>query len=124
VSLTGEQKRSIQKTMVLREAKAALDEKKLRFQARQRALAVADYLMKNYSLKRIYLYGSLASDDHFDIHSDIDLFIVGWDEEYNYWSMLSKAEKIAEPFVISIATEKDALPSLVDSVYKEGRLII
>ena len=110
--------------MVLREAKAALDEKKLRFQAQERALAVAHYLMKNYSLKRVYLYGSLALDDHFDIHSDIDLFIVGWDEGYNYWSMLSKAEKLAEPFRISIATEQDALPSLVDIVYKEGRMII
>lgn len=95
----------------------------LRKEALEKAFLVARLLKDKYQVEKIYLFGSLAREGPFDHLSDIDLFIIGWTEEDKFWSMYAEAEEVARPFPISLVTEKGALPSLVETVYREGRVL-
>ena len=89
-------------------------------QALQKARDLAAMLQQKYKVKKVYLYGSLAWGG-FDQHSDLDLFLVGF--EGNYWKALSEAEAIAAPLPVSLACEEDCLESLKEKVMKKGVLL-
>lgn len=99
------------------------EQKDLKELAFKKAVELAKFIKKNYDVKKIYLYGSLARSGKFDFLSDIDIYIEGWDESNNYWRMLSEVECIASPIPLSIVTEKEAFESLKEEIYKEGRIL-
>jgi predicted nucleotidyltransferase len=88
-----------------------------------RAYKVAHLLLDKYKVTQVYLYGSLARDEYFDDYSDIDIYITGWEDEKHYWIMLSEVQHVASPYPISIVTEKEALPTLKETIHKEGKLL-
>ena len=89
-------------------------------QALQKANDLAVMFKQKYKVKRVYLYGSLVWGG-FDQHSDLDLFLVGF--EGNYWKAFSDAEAIAAPIQVSLACEEDCLESLKEKVMKKGVLL-
>jgi uncharacterized protein len=96
----------------------------MRNEALQRAYKIAGLLNEKYGLSGIYLYGSLAFDGRFDMHSDIDIYIADWDDGMNYWSMYNEVEEMARPYRISIATQKDAIVSMKEHVLGKGILLV
>lgn len=89
-------------------------------QALQKAKDVAAMLKERYGVKQVYLYGSLAWGG-FDRHSDIDLYLVGF--QGNYWRAYSEAEDIAAPIEVSLACEADCINSLKNKVLENGVLL-
>lgn len=85
--------------------------------AQESVKKIADFLKKDYQVKKVYLYGSLASGE-FTLTSDIDLFIVGFSG--NYWRALSTAQAIAGTIEVSLACEEDCYPELLQEVYAKG----
>lgn len=96
------------------------DEQRHYQQALQKAKDVAAMLKEHYGVKQVYLYGSLAWGG-FDRHSDIDLYLVGF--QGNYWRAYSEAEDIAAPVEVSLACEEDCINSLKDKVLENGVLL-
>lgn len=88
--------------------------------ALQKAKDVAAMLKERYGVKQVYLYGSLAWGG-FDRHSDIDLYLVGF--QGNYWRAYSEAEDIAAPIEVSLACEEDCIDSLKNKVLENGVLL-
>ncbi|BCV25944.1 hypothetical protein kuro4_27170 [Gelria sp. Kuro-4] len=102
-----------------RAARKAEEEQGLREAALARARIIAARLKKDYGVKRVYLYGSLAWG-RFDEHSDIDLFAVGFPRSANYWAALAAMEHLAVPFPLQIILAETAHPSLRQRVEREG----
>ncbi len=100
--------------------KAEREKKDYYLQALHKAGNLAAMLKQKYNVQKIYLYGSLAWGG-FDQHSDLDLFLVGF--EGNYWKALSEAEAIAAPLPVSLACEEDCQESLKEKVRKKGVLL-
>ncbi len=123
MSMTDSDKKLIKDTWMQRHVKAIERTKKLKQEALERACIVTAFLKNTYGVEKVYLYGSLAKDDHFDAHSDIDLFIMGSNHVIDYWKMISKAQSLAVPFSLSIITDQEALPKLKEVIYMEGRLL-
>jgi predicted nucleotidyltransferase len=96
------------------------DEEERYHKAWKAAREVAVMLKDRYEVKEVYLYGSLAWGG-FDRHSDIDLFLVGF--EGNYWQACSEAEAIATPVSVSLACEEDCFDSLKEKVRAKGVLL-
>ncbi|MGI5880021.1 MAG: nucleotidyltransferase family protein [Syntrophomonadaceae bacterium] len=89
-------------------------------QALQKAKDVAAMLKGRYGVKQVYLYGSLAWGG-FDQHSDIDLYLVGF--QGNYWRACSEADDIATPIEVSLACEEECIESLKNKVLENGVLL-
>lgn len=123
MALTQSEKQNIRDMWAKRQQNSQERTQILKEQATQRAGKIARLLKSKYGVVQVYLYGSLAKNEVFDNHSDIDLFIEGWREENIYWVMFSEAESIARPYNVSIITDKEAFPSIIDTVYREGRII-
>ena len=121
--LSDAEKREIRKEWIRRRQEKQEKEEHLREEALQRAILIARFLKDKYGVEKTYLFGSLAREGPFDHLSDIDLFVIGWKEEDKYWSMYTEVEEIARPFPISVVTERGALPSLVETIYREGRVL-
>lgn len=100
-----------------------LEEKKrttrLQKDALARAKEVAAFLKNKYGVRKVFLYGSLARG-RFSHHSDIDLYVEGFNNVKDYWRMQVEAEGITQPYPLSIVLAEDALPSLHKTVYTEG----
>lgn len=94
-------------------------DRKRRRDALARAKEVAAFLKDRYAVKKVVLYGSLARGN-FTQHSDIDLYVEGFERAEDYWRMQVEAEEIARPYPLSIVLADDATPSLRREVGKEG----
>ncbi len=94
------------------------DQKQLQSKAFDKAKSVATLLKQKYNVKNVWIYGSVIQGD-FHKRSDIDMLI---DDTYkgSFWEMYVQAQRKADPFLLSLITEKDAFPSLIDFVRKEG----
>jgi len=121
--LSQSEKDAIKATWAKREKEFAANKQRYRNEALYNAMKVCKFLKTKYGVKDVFLYGSLAKDDCFDTHSDIDIYITGWNQEDQFWIMFSQVEAIAAPYPLSIVTEREASPSLKEIVYKEGRLL-
>ncbi len=95
-------------------------EEERRLLAMAKARAVAELLKVKYRVKRAYLFGSLAWGSHFSDRSDIDILIEGFPSNYSYWDMWLDAERLAEPFSISLVLAETAVPGLREKAVKEG----
>jgi len=94
------------------------DQKQLQIRALDKAKTVAALLKQKYNVKNVWVYGSVVQGD-FHKRSDIDMLI---DDTYkgSFWEMYVRAQRKANPFPLSLITEKDAFPSLIEFVRKEG----
>ena len=94
------------------------ESKRLQNEAFGKAKLVAVLLKQKYKVKNVWVYGSVVQGD-FHKRSDIDMLI---DDTYrgSFWEMYVEAEKKASPFPLSLITEKDAFPSLIEFARKEG----
>jgi len=95
----------------------AKSEQKLVRRAREKTSKVAGVLRAKYQAAEVFLYGSLAWGG-FSGHSDIDLFVVGF--QGKYWDMYLDAERIAMPFNVCIVCAEDASASLRREVFDRG----
>ncbi|HHV97010.1 MAG TPA: nucleotidyltransferase domain-containing protein [Clostridiaceae bacterium] len=118
------EREAIKRTWIERQRKNKIEMQKRMNEAFCCAKKVAYFLKENYGVDKVYLYGSLAKGEYFDKLSDIDLYITGWKNEKQYWSMLAEAQSLSRPYPISIVTEREALPSLKQIVEKEGILLV
>lgn len=91
--------------------------------AKERAQKIALYLKDKYKVKAVYLFGSLIWGKHFTASSDIDLLIIDFPENEDYWEALSAVEHIAMPFPVSLVLSGSADPGLNGKVRKEGLLL-
>ena len=88
--------------------------------ALKKAAKIAKILKENYGALQVILFGSLAWGNHFHEKSDIDIFVIGFPKESDYWGALGESEHLADPFPLSIVLEENAVPSLIERVKKEG----
>jgi predicted nucleotidyltransferase len=95
----------------------------LREGALQCAHKIAAFLRDHYSVDQVHLYGSLARDGHFDALSDIDMMITGWKPHHRYFRMLAEVQDIARPYEVSVLLKEDALPEILETIQKEGKLL-
>lgn len=124
MSLMDREKENIRKTWAKRHESAKMAQKKKRQVAMSKAHAIAKLLKEKYGVKKVYLYGSLSREGPFDKLSDIDLFVEGWNEDFNYWKMYLEAESIAIPFPVSIITENEVIPELHGEILKKGEILL
>lgn len=124
MQLTEIEKKNIRATWVNREKRSREEKAELMQNALITAQKAAAFLRVKYNVNHIYLYGSLSRYECFDSLSDIDIFIEGWNRDHDFWKMLGEAEFLAKPFHISIVTHEEASSSLINEVYKEGRLLL
>lgn len=108
-------KRSSQKEMEL---------EKRRSEALNLSKIAARQIIEKYGVQKVILYGSLAWSQHFDHLSDIDLCLVGFSLENNFWRMFSEVEEIVMPFPVSIVLLEEAQKSLADKICKKGVEIV
>lgn len=96
---------------------------KRRSEALSKASQIADILKSEFKVEKVYLFGSLAWRDKFTIHSDIDIYLVGFPGDYSYWDALVRAEKIADPYPVNLVLSENACSSLKYKVEEEGIII-
>jgi len=91
-----------------------------RTEAYNKAKKIADYLKNSYSVKDVYLFGSLAWRSKFTDHSDIDIYVKGFPKAKSFWTALAESERIAAPYPLSIVLDESATQSLKDKVERRG----
>ncbi len=106
-----------------RRKRKAAEEKERRELAFKKALLVAGKLKEKYGVHKVYLYGSLVWNKHYGPMSDIDMLIEGFPAEENYWAALAEMEHLAAPFPLQLVLKESAHQSLVDRIYREGKLL-
>jgi predicted nucleotidyltransferase len=82
---------------------------------------VADELVKEFPVEKIYLFGSLATGG-FGLYSDIDLSVQGLNEKLHY-KALAFAQKLAAPFPVDLVRIEEAGPSLRKKIQSEGVIL-
>jgi len=82
---------------------------------------VSDILTREYHVSRIILIGSLADENRFGFHSDIDLCVEGLSDKL-YFSAVGKLLSEAAEFDIDIIQIESATPRMRDLI-KEGKVI-
>lgn len=120
---TKEQKELIKKTLARKVEKRKLDEQKMRDEAMRKSEKIASFLKNSYSVKNVYLFGSLAWRNKFTTHSDIDIYVDGFPKDKDYWEALAKSEEIAMPFPVTIVLAETAKPELKQKIEEEGLLL-
>lgn len=120
-SISKEELQAIRETWERRQASKASYNAQRKVQARRYAREAAALLKDKYGVSKVILFGSLARDDVFDAHSDIDLFLEGWSDESKYWHMLADVKGVVGSFPVNIVTERDVQPSLMEAIRREGK---
>lgn len=120
---TREQKELMKKTLAKKVEKKKLDEQKMRDEAISKAEKIATFLKTSYNVKNVYLFGSLVWRNRFTAHSDIDIYLVGFPKDRDYWEALAKSEEIAMPFPVTIVMEENASPEMKQKIEEEGLLL-
>ncbi len=121
--LTEDQKSRIKMIWQEKEKSESARRMDLRRAGYQKAQESARIITRANPRCEIVLFGSLAREGWFDSHSDIDLFIRNWSEEFDYWKTLSECQQTAFPFTVSIVTDRDIPPSLLQQIALEGKVI-
>jgi predicted nucleotidyltransferase len=100
-------------------AREEKETQKLARQAEKKAQRIAEVLLKNYGVSKVYLFGSLARGD-FTRDSDIDLAVVGLPEEL-FLEVYGVAEDMAMPLKVDLVLLETAEPSLKERALREGK---
>ncbi len=78
---------------------------------------VIDILIREYRIKRIVLIGSLADENRFGFHSDIDLCVEGLPDKL-YFKAVGEVLLAAEEFDIDIIPIEGATPEMKERIRK------
>ncbi|HUW64001.1 MAG TPA: nucleotidyltransferase domain-containing protein [Spirochaetia bacterium] len=98
-----------------------------RYLAKRKLLAgekvelLAGELPRIFSIRRMYLFGSLV-DGHFHSLSDIDIAVEGLDDIYHL-KAFTIAEEIARPFRLDLVLMEEAPLSLKNKVRERGVVV-
>ncbi|KJR95997.1 MAG: hypothetical protein VR68_16615 [Peptococcaceae bacterium BRH_c4a] len=79
----------------------------------------AEHLKRNYKCK-VYLFGSMAREDKFTDHSDIDLAVSNLDKQTNFWKLYSEVMNILAPFDFDLVEMERIDPDIRQYILKEG----
>ena len=83
------------------------------------ARAAARVLKADFGVRRVFLFGSLATGSWFHSRSDIDLAVEGLDRE-DYWRADCHLEQVGEGFEIDLGDLHTAPPALKVAVHRDG----
>lgn len=95
----------------------------VKLDAMDKALKAATFIREHFGAEDVYLYGSLAWEDHFGVHSDIDLLVDGFGKPAEYWKMLCGVWDITSPYPPSVVLAEDACDSLLTKVRQKGVML-
>ena len=90
-----------------------------RRRARAVAREAARVLKASFGVRRVILFGSLATGSWFHPRSDIDLAVEGLNRE-EYWRADCRLEGVADGFEIDLVDLHAAPPSLKEAVRRDG----
>jgi uncharacterized protein len=116
---------SKEKWKAYRETAKRLDEEerrnlKLRFQKDWRvARLAANFLNKNFGVRKVFVFGSLLNEELFHLKSDIDLAVLGLDEKH-YYRAQGQLLALDPEFEIDLILMEDASESLKEKIESEG----
>ena len=85
----------------------------------ENAARAAAYLKKEYSVKKVLLFGSLVQQDFFHDHSDIDIAVEGLPEKY-YYKAVSEIMDLVQDFTIDIVDLNACKPGLKKRILQDG----
>jgi predicted nucleotidyltransferase len=89
-------------------------------QLRQIARECAHRLMRDYDAERVYLFGSLLSDDRVHDRSDIDLAVEGLDGSLYFRALADLWKLLPEGAELDLVPLEQAWPSMLERVKSEG----
>ena len=89
--------------------------------AAEKIKILARELPRNFSIRRMYLFGSLV-DGHFHSLSDIDIAVEGLDDKH-YLKALTIAQEIVRPFRLDLVLMEEAPPYFKDKVRDRGVIV-
>jgi predicted nucleotidyltransferase len=80
------------------------------------------HLAERYSVRRVWLYGSLA-EGGFHEHSDIDLAAEGFPPGSAPFRAGCELDELARPFAVDLVPLEDARPSVRAHILQRGELL-
>lgn len=115
----------------LKQIRAFLKKKQRRQQQYRRELfeaasrdfqKIVEMLISKYHPKRIYQWGSLLNERHFNERSDIDIALEGITSPKDFFPLLGDAEELTA-FPLDIVQLEKIHPIHAESIRKRGKLI-
>lgn len=91
-------------------------------QAQQDFDHIIQMLIKHFSPRRIYQWGSLLHPDRFQEISDIDIAIEGWTDPMTGLHALDKACQLTN-FPVDLVELERIHPAHADTIRQEGKLV-
>jgi predicted nucleotidyltransferase len=91
-----------------------------RAQLLDRAREVAAELKRRFGVKRVILFGSVASAEWFTSDSDVDLAVEGLSAD-NFWEAWRLAEEIIKSRPVDLIEIESAKTSLLRAIHRYGR---
>jgi predicted nucleotidyltransferase len=91
-----------------------------RTQLLDRAREVAAELKRRFGVKRVILFGSVASAEWFTSDSDVDLAVEGLSAD-NFWEAWRLAEEIINSRPVDLVEIESAKASLLRAIHRYGR---
>ncbi len=79
----------------------------------------AALLRKEYSAKKIILFGTLAMDIDFSEHSDIDLAVIGIPDTL-FYRAVARVSGLSPEFVVDLVDPDSCRPSVRESILNKG----
>ena len=89
-------------------------------QLRQIAHECARRLVQDYDAERVYLFGSLLSDDRVHDRSDIDLAVEGLEGDLYFRALADLWKLLPEGAELDLVPLEQAWPSMFERVKSEG----
>ncbi len=102
-----------------RQAEEKAQAEKKRQQALALAREIAVLLKRDFAAKRIILFGSVLSPEHFHLRSDIDLAAVGVPVKH-FFKAYGFALDLARPFNLDLINLEDCRPALSEKIATTG----
>jgi predicted nucleotidyltransferase len=95
----------------------------LRQQLLEAAQKCADFLAKKYTVRAVYLFGSVAWSERFHADSDLDLAVEGLPDE-KYLRALTELWRLLPPGrELNLVPLEAAFPELAERVRQEGTVL-
>jgi predicted nucleotidyltransferase len=104
-------------------ARQQRERKKRTQHLRQVALACARLLVQDFGVGKVYLFGSLLTEELAHDRSDIDLAVEGLDQESYLRALRELGELLPTGVELDLVRLEGAWPSLVERVITEGILL-
>ncbi len=83
---------------------------------------IVQMIAEKYQAKKIYQWGSLLNEEHFNEKSDIDIAVEGLTSAKEFFAILGDAEELTS-FPVDLVEIEKIHPIHAESIKKEGKLI-